>query len=282
MGTVAHPAVVVYPGAVGSYTSEAAERLYPEVEAKSAGSFADVVAAVRDGGADVGVLPIENTLAGIVADTCDLIADGSLPIVAETVIHIPHCLAGVPGSTTSGVTRIHSHPMALAQCRAFLDARFEEIGAPTTADAARIVAEAGDPSRAAIASPAAARQFGLEILETDISDHPDNMTRFVAIARAPLPDADGVDWKTALRVVTGHQPGALHEAIEPFRYHGVNMVSLHSRPIPGEPWRYQFLIDISGHQDDPQVRRALDDAAARSALLIRLGSFPAAERPAAP
>lgn len=282
MGTVANPAVVVYPGAVGSYTSEAAERLFPEVEATSAGSFADVVAAVRDGSADVGVLPIENTLAGIVADTCDLIADGSLPIVAETVIHIPHCLAGVPGATTAGVTRIHSHPMALAQCRAFLDARYEEIGAQTTADAARIVAEAGDPTCAAIASPAAARQFGLEILETDISDHPDNMTRFIAIARDPLPDATGIDWKTALRVVTGHQPGALHEAIEPFRYHGVNMVSLHSRPIPGEPWRYQFLIDISGHQDDPQVRRALDDAEARSALLVRLGSFPAAERPAAP
>ncbi len=282
MSIALHPSTVVYPGSAGSYTSEAAERLYPDVEATSAGSFADVVAAVRDGNADVGVLPIENTLAGIVADTCDLIADGSLPIVGETVIHIPHCLAGVPGATTAGVQRIHSHPVALAQCRNFLDARFEEIGAPTTADAARIVSEHGDPAWAAIASPTAARRFGLEILETDISDHPDNMTRFVAIARAPLELADGVAWKTALRVVTGHQPGALHEAIEPLRYHGVNMLSLHSRPIPGEPWRYQFLIDVEGHAADPQIARALDDVAARSALLVRLGSFPSAERPAAP
>ena len=280
--TPLHPASVVYPGSAGSYTSEAADRLFPDVDATSAGSFADVVAAVEGGSAEIGVLPIENTLAGIVADTCDLISEGAQPIVAETIIHIPHCLAGVPGATTAGVTDIHSHPVALAQCRDFLDARFSEHGAPTTADAARIVAERGDPTCAAIASPAAAARYGLEILEHDISDHPDNMTRFVAIAREPLPFAEDVDWKTALRVVTGHQPGALHDAIEPLRYHGVNMLSLHSRPIKGEPWRYQFLIDIAGHRDDPRIDRALDDVGSRSALVVVLGSFPAAAHPDAP
>ena len=277
-----HPTSVVYPGSAGSYTSEAADRLYPTVEATSAGSFADVHAAVADGSAEIGVLPIENTLAGIVADTCDLISDGALPIVAETIIHIPHCLAGVPGATTAGVTTIHSHPVALAQCRAFLNGRYEQRAASTTADAARIVAELGDPTCAAIASPAAAKRYGLEVLEHDISDHPDNMTRFVAIAREPLPFVEGTAWKTALRIVTGHQPGALHDAIEPLRYHGVNMQSLHSRPIPGEPWRYQFLIDIEGHRDDPRIERALADVASRSALLVVLGSFPAAKHPDAP
>jgi chorismate mutase / prephenate dehydratase len=277
-----HPTSVVYPGSAGSYTSEAADRLYPTVEATSAGSFADVHAAVADESADIGVLPIENTLAGIVADTCDLISDGALPIVAETIIHIPHCLAGVPGATTAGVTTIHSHPVALAQCRAFLNGRYEQRAASTTADAARIVAELGDPACAAIASPAAAKRYGLEVLEHDISDHPDNMTRFVAIAREPLPYVEGTAWKTALRIVTGHQPGALHDAIEPLRYHGVNMQSLHSRPIPGEPWRYQFLIDIDGHRDDPRIERALADVASRSALLVVLGSFPAAKHPDAP
>ena len=277
-----HPTSVVYPGSAGSYTSEAADRLYPTVEATSAGSFADVHAAVADESAEIGVLPIENTLAGIVADTCDLISDGALPIVAETIIHIPHCLAGVPGATTAGVTTIHSHPVALAQCRAFLNGRYEQRAASTTADAARIVAELGDPTCAAIASPAAAKRYGLEVLEHDISDHPDNMTRFVAIAREPLPYVEGTAWKTALRIVTGHQPGALHDAIEPLRYHGVNMQSLHSRPIPGEPWRYQFLIDIEGHRDDPRIERALADVASRSALLVVLGSFPAATHPDAP
>ena len=277
-----HPTSVVYPGSAGSYTSEAADRLYPTVEATSAGSFADVHAAVADESAEIGVLPIENTLAGIVADTCDLISDGALPIVAETIIHIPHCLAGVPGATTAGVTTIHSHPVALAQCRTFLNGRYEQRAASTTADAARLVAELGDPTCAAIASPAAAKRYGLEVLEHDISDHPDNMTRFVAIAREPLPYVEGTAWKTALRIVTGHQPGALHDAIEPLRYHGVNMQSLHSRPIPGEPWRYQFLIDIEGHRDDPRIERALADVASRSALLVVLGSFPAAKHPDAP
>ena len=277
-----HPTSVVYPGSAGSYTSEAADRLYPEIEATSAGSFADVYAAVGDSSAEIGVLPIENTLAGIVADTCDLISDGALPIVAETIIHIPHCLAGVPGATTAGVTTIHSHPVALAQCRAFLNGRYEQRAASTTADAARIVAELGDPTCAAIASPAAAKRYGLEVLEHDISDHPDNMTRFVAIAREPLPYVEGTAWKTALRIVTGHQPGALHDAIEPLRYHGVNMQSLHSRPIPGEPWRYQFLIDIEGHRDDPRIERALADVTSRSALVVVLGSVPAATHPDAP
>ena len=277
-----HPTSVVYPGSAGSYTSEAADRLYPEVEATSAGSFADVYAAVGNGTAEIGVLPIENTLAGIVADTCDLIADGSLPIVDETIIHIPHCLAGVPGATTAGITTIHSHPMALAQCRTFHNGHYEQRAASTTADAARIVAELADPTCAAIASPAAARQYGLEVLEHDISDHPDNMTRFIAVAREPLPYVEGTAWKTALRVVTGHQPGALHDAIEPLRYHGVNMQSLHSRPIPGEPWRYQFLIDIEGHRDDPRIERALADVTSRSALVVVLGSFPAATHPDAP
>ena len=277
-----NPTSVVYPGSAGSYTSEAADRLYPEIEATSAGSFADVYAAVGDGSAEIGVLPIENTLAGIVADTCDLIADGALPIVAETIINIPHCLAGVPGATTAGVTTIHSHPVALAQCRTFLDDRYDQRAAGTTADAARIVAELGDPTCAAIASPAAAKRYGLEVLEHDISDHPDNMTRFIAVAREPLPYVEGTAWKTALRVVTGHQPGALHDAIEPLRYHGVNMQSLHSRPIPGEPWRYQFLIDIEGHRDDPRIERALADVKSRTALIVVLGSFPAATHPDAP
>ena len=277
-----HPTSVVYPGSAGSYTSEAADRLYPEVEATSAGSFADVYAAVGDNSAEIGVLPIENTLAGIVADTCDLIADGALPIVAETIINIPHCLAGVPGATTAGVTTIHSHPVALAQCRTFLDDRYDQRAAGTTADAARIVAELGDPTCAAIASPAAAKRYGLEVLEHDISDHPNNMTRFIAVGREPLPYTEGTAWKTALRVVTGHQPGALHDAIEPLRYHGVNMQGLHSRPIPGEPWRYQFLIDIEGHRDDPRIERALADVASRSALVVVLGSYPAATHPDAP
>jgi prephenate dehydratase len=137
------------------------------------------------------------------------------------------------------------------------------------------------PSRtwAAIASPGAAQRYGLVVLDDDISDHKENFTRFVAVSRGGLRPRDGsAKWRTALRLVTGHEPGALHDAIEPFRYHKVNMVSLHSRPIHGEPWRYQFLVDIDGHRQDEVVVRALEDVERRSALLVTLGTYPAAPR----
>lgn len=270
---------IAYPGAAGSYTAEAAARLHPVAELFSAGQFEDVVEAVRSGAADQGVLPIENSLAGLVPETFDLLADGELPIVAEAVMHIPNCLAGVPGSVLEQVTDVYSHPVALQQCRRYLGRRFEQHGASTTSDAVRLVAEAGDPSRAAIASPSAAARYGLVVLDPDISDHPENFTRFVSITRGSLPAPSGeVDWHTALRIVTRHEPGALHDAIEPFRYHRVNMVSLHSRPIRGEPWRYQFYVDIAGHPAADETARALDDVRARSALLVVLGAYAAAAR----
>ncbi len=275
----AHRPRIAYPGAAGSYSAEASLALYPDADLYSAGTFEDVAEHVRDGRAAAGVLPIENSLAGLVAETCDLLAEGELPIGGEAVLHIPHCLCGVPGASIDGVRRIFSHPQALLQCRRFLNGRFEQTGTSTTSDAVREVAEAGNPTWAAIASPGAAERYGLAVLDADISDHAENFTRFVAIMRGALRPPDGVShWRTALRLVTRHEPGALHDAIEPFRYHGVNMVSLHSRPIAGEPWRYQFLVDIDGHRHDEVVSRAVEDVTRRSALLVTLGTYPAAAR----
>jgi chorismate mutase/prephenate dehydratase len=214
-----------------------------------------------------------------VVETWDLLAGGEFPIGAETVLHIPHCLAGVAGAAIEGIERVYSHPVALQQCRRFLNGRFERVATSTTSDAVRAVADAGDPAQAAIASPGAVARYGLTVLVPEISDHPENFTRFVAVSLGPLrPLIEGVPWRTALRVVTNHRPGALHEAIEPLRYHGVNMVSLHSRPIPGEPWRYQFSIDIDGHCEDATVKRALEDVERRSSLVVVLGVYPAARR----
>ncbi len=272
---------IAYPGAAGSYTAEAAHALYPDADLYSAGTFADVAAAVRAGRATIGVLPIENSLAGLVADTCDLIADGDLPIHAEAVMHIPHCLCALPGATIEGIRRIYSNPVALAQCRRLTGEGYELTSTSTTSDAVSAVADANDWSLAAIASPGAAARYGLAVLAADVSDHTENYTRFIGIRNSGLRPYDPAEsCRTALRIVTGHSPGALHAAIEPLRYHEVNMVSLHSRPIPGEPWRYQFLIDIEGHAAQPVVARALEDVEARSARLVILGSYPAAERPA--
>ena len=195
--------------------------------------------------------------------------------MAEVALHIPHCLVGPAGATMETIRVVHSHPMALAQCRNALNGRYERVASSTTSEAARTVAALGDVKVAAIASPLAARSAGLTIIAEEISDHPENLTRFVSLARFTRLDHDAhTEWHTALRLITKHEPGALHSAIEPLRYHDVQMTSLHSRPIMGEPWRYQFYIDVVGHRSATRVLRALKDVAERSAELHVLGSYP--------
>ena len=265
---------IAYPGSTGSYTEEAAARLYPDDERVAFADFEEAAKAVTSGDLARAVLPIENSLAGLVPDTLAIIERGELSIVAEAVIHIPHVLAGVPGASVEDVRVVHSHPMALAQCRTVLSA-YERVGASTTADAARHVAQLGDVSVAAVSSPLAAKQNGLQVLLDDVSDHPENLTRFAALARyLRLDHDDSYPCSTALRMITGHEPGSLHAAIEPFRYHRVNMTSLHSRPIMGQPWRYQFYVEIEGHRADASVRRALRDVGDRTPFLETLGSYP--------
>jgi prephenate dehydratase len=269
------PQHVAYPGAEGSYTEEAAGRLYPSARQTSFPTFDLVAAALVAGDVDRGVLPIENSLAGLVPETLAILEEGAVSIVAEVALHIPHCLVGPAGATLETVRVVHSHPMALAQCRAALNGRYERVAASTTSEAARTVAALGDITVAAIASPLAARRNGLTILAEEISDHPENLTRFVSLARHTRLDRDAhTEWHTALRLITRHEPGALHDAIEPLRYHGVQMTSLHSRPIMGEPWRYQFYIDVEGHRSERRVLRALRDVAERSAEMYVLGSYP--------
>ena len=208
-------------------------------------------------------------------DTLAILEEGAVSVVAEVALHIPHCLVGPAGATLETVRVVHSHPMALAQCRAMLNGRYERVAASTTSEAARTVAALGDVTVAAIASPLAARSHGLAIIAEEISDHPENLTRFVALARFTRLDHDAhAEWHTALRLITKHEPGALHTAIEPLRYHDVQMTSLHSRPIMGEPWRYQFYVDVVGHRSAPRVLRALKDVSERSAELHVLGSYP--------
>ena len=155
MGT--DPQHVAYPGAEGSYTEEAAGRLYPSARQSAFATFDLVAEALVAGEVDRGVLPIENSLAGLVPDTLAILEEGAVSVVAEVALHIPHCLVGVQGATLETVRVVHSHPMALAQCRSALNGRYERVAASTTSEAARTVAALGDISVAAIASPLAAR-----------------------------------------------------------------------------------------------------------------------------
>ena len=187
MGT--DPQHVAYPGAEGSYTEEAAGRLYPSARQSAFATFDLVAAALVAGEVDRGVLPIENSLAGLVPDTLAILEEGAVSVVAEVALHIPHCLVGVEGATLETIRVVHSHPMALAQCRSALNGRYERVAASTTSEAARTVAALGDITVAAIASPLAAqdarpRDPGRRDLRPPREPHPLRLARALHAARS--------------------------------------------------------------------------------------------------
>jgi prephenate dehydratase len=271
---------VGYPGRDGAHSAAACDRLFPSAELVALPSFTAVAEAAAEGAVEFGVLPIESSLSGPVAETHDLLYDSPLAITGETVLPIRHCLVGPAHVEMEEIRVVHSHPAALDQCRQLLAAMpwATAIAAATTADAAADVAERGDPTEAAIASERAANLYGLTVIAGDVGDHPEAYTRFVSIATYMRLDTYGKKWRTAFSFVTDHQPGALHRAIEPFARHRIDLMQLVSRPIPHSPWRYRFDAVLTGHPLDPVVREALSDIRARTRQLRVFGSYPAEER----
>jgi chorismate mutase/prephenate dehydratase len=272
------PVQVAYPGPDGTHAAAAADRLFPEaVELIALPTFSAVVEAATLRSVDFGVLPIESSLAGPVAETHDLLYGSALAIANETVLPIHHLLLGLRAVALEEITVVRSHPMALDQCRLLLASMpwATAIATPTTSDAAAQVAERGDPSEAAIASERAAEMYGLQVIRGDVGDHPEAYTRFVAVA--PYVRLDRIDgaWRTAFAFVTDHRPGALHRALEPFARHSLDLVQLVSRPIPQTPWRYRFDAVLAGHPLDPIVRETLAEMAAATRQLVVFGSYPA-------
>src|SRR5262245_18437139 len=270
--------IVGYPGRDGAHSAAACDRLFGDTaDLVALPSFAAVTAATADRTIDVGVLPIESSLAGPVAETHDLLYDSPLAITGETVIPIRHFLVGPAEVPLHGITAVHSHPVALDQCRRLLASmpNAPAIAAATTADAAADVAERGEPREVAIASERAARLHGLIVIAADVGDHPEAFTRFVAVETRMRLDVNGKPWRTAFSFVTDHQPGALHRAIEPFARHHIDLLQLVSRPIPQSPWKYRFDAVLTGHPLDPIVRDTLIEVRASTRLLRVFGSYPA-------
>lgn len=289
-GTVSPPrahragaaARVAFQGELGAYSEEAV-RLYfgRDAEPVPRREFHQVGAAVTDGSVDYGLLPIENTLAGSVMPSYDVLGGGGLEVVGEVIAPIHHCVLGVAGSAVERLARVLSHPVALAQCRRFLTAQpqIEAVAVYDTAGAAREVAEAGRRDVAAIAGRAAASRYGLDVLATAVEDRSDNQTRFLVVARPgsrPPRDAGGPPGrhKTALLVETENAPGALVRTLLPFSESGINLSKLESRPGP-EPWTYRFFMELEVHAEQPAARRALEDVRGRASLVRVLGSYPA-------
>jgi len=270
--------IVAYPGREGAHAAAAADQLFPTgAELVALPSFSAVAEAASEGTVSFGVLPIESSLAGPVAETHDLLYDSPLSITAETILPIRHCLVGLARTPLEEIRIVRSHPVALDQCRRLLAAMpwATAIAAATTGDAAAEVAESGDANQAAIASERAAVAHGLTVLAGDVGDHPEAYTRFVSVATYTRLDRESESWRTAFSFVTDHQPGALHRAIEPLGRHRIDLCLLVSRPIPQTPWRYRFDAVLGGHPLDPIVRDALVEMTSVTRQLTVFGSYPA-------
>jgi prephenate dehydratase len=267
---------VAYPGREGAHSAAASERLFPEGELVPLPSFTAVAEAAAACAVDFGVLPIESSLTGPIAETHDLLYDSPLSIVGETVLPIRHCLVGPELVPLEEIRVVRSHPAALDQCRRLLAAMpwATAIAAATTADAAAHVAESGDPTEAAITSERASVLYGLTVISGNVGDHPEAYTRFVSLAPYTRLDRERDAWRTAFSFVTDHRPGALHRAIEPFARHAVDLVQLVSRPIPHEAFQYRFDAVLSGHPLDPVISEALAELRATTEQLTVFGSYP--------
>jgi len=269
---------VAYPGPAGSHSDAATAVLAPEAShTVGLPSFTAVVDAAVTTAVSLGVLPIESSLIGPIAETHDLLYRAPLSIVREASLPIRHCLVGLHGATLERARVVRSHPAAFDQCRELLaDWNVRCVPAATTADAAREVRDAGDPAELAIASAEAAATYSLTVVADDVGDGPGAFTRFVAVA--PYTQVSGGEgWRTALSFVTDHRPGALFRALAPFSRNGLNLVQLVSRPLPNSSWRYRFDVVLDGHVFDPGLRLALIQLRDCTRELRVFGSY-AAER----
>ncbi|MGE0641667.1 MAG: prephenate dehydratase [Thermoanaerobaculia bacterium] len=277
------PLRVAYQGAEGSYSHLTAQRAY---SGRSGGvlltgheSFRGAADAVVAGDADLALLPIENSTAGSINETYDLLAEGRLRITGERVTAIEHCLLALPGTAIAGLRTVLSHPQALRQCDGFFCAHPELRAREEydTAGAARKVRESGDRTLAAIASASAAGTYGLEILARGIQSEATNATRFVEVALHPIPVPPDRPVKTSLVLtLAAERPGALGEVLSELARRGLNLTKLESRPIPGSRWSYRFYLDVEGHASSDRFREALEAVAPSTAELVVLGTYPVA------
>jgi prephenate dehydratase len=269
------PTRVAFPGERGAYSEDAVAAMWPGAAPVPARYPVDVAHAVVTGDVEAGILPVENSLAGSVVASYDALAEcNELHAVAERVVRIRHCLVAASGATLESIEVVESHPVALAQCTAFLarHPRFELRAATDTGRAARDVAEAGDPRRAAIAGLAAAQRYGLCVLAAGTEDRADNQTRFLAISRTPAVIPGGTAARTSLVFTTANDPGALVRALSPLAAHALNLTKLESRPT-GEPWTYRFFADVEHYAGAAAFDLALRGMRAATQTLRVLGTY---------
>jgi prephenate dehydratase len=264
---------IAFQGEPGAYSEEAVFGYLGAVETQPCETFEDVFEAVTSGDSDLGLIPIENSLAGSIHQNYDLLLRHELHIVGEYFLRVRHCLISFPDVEKKDIKRVISHPQALGQCAGYL----RGLGVKTepvydTAGSVKMLKSSGEHTTAAIASKRAAEIYEMRILEEGIEDNPENYTRFLAISPNQMqPEGEA---KTSIVFTLKNQPGALFKALSVFALRDIDLTKIESRPLAGKPWEYLFYIDFIGAMKDEPVRRALDHLGEYALMLRVLGSYP--------
>lgn len=273
---------VAYQGERGAFSEDAAHQLLGDnIDTMPCRTFEEMFEAVSTHAADAAAVPIENSLAGSVHKNYDLLLEHDLTIIGETNVRIVHHLIAPRGVALSDVRRVHSHPVALAQCEKFLrsNPQIEVAPAYDTAGSVKMVVESGSKGEAAIAGATAAAVYGADIIAEGIEDNPKNYTRFLLLTR---PDrAAGIETKsntnqrkTSIVFRVANKPGGLFRALAAFALRDIDLTKIESRPIEGRPWEYSFYLDLIGDQHDAHVERALANLSELAESVRVLGSYP--------
>ena len=270
------PLKIAFQGEPGANSHIAVTEAFPDAEPLPCATFEDALSAIASGEADLGMIPIENSVAGRVADIHHLLPASRLFIVGEWFLPIHHQLMAPRGASLAAIKTVESHVHALGQCRRIIRQRgFKPIVAADTAGAARLIAERGDRSVAAIASRLAAQIYGLDILAEDVEDETHNTTRFVVLSRdekwAPRGSAPVV---TTFVFRVRNLPAALYKALGGFATNGVNMTKLESYMVDGNFFATQFYADVDGHPDERGLAFALEELKFFSREFRVVGVYP--------
>ena len=267
-------AAVVFQGAEGSYSEEAAHTFFSETaEFFHTDTFRNAMLALDEGRAEYAVLPIENSTAGIVSEIYDLMAEFEHYIVGEQMIKIEHCLLGCEGTTLDSIHTVYSHPQSLMQSERFLRSypEWKIISMSNNAFAAKKVADEKDISQAAIAGEHAAKVYGLDIIQKGVNHSDTNTTRFIVVSNRKIFVKNAK--KISLCFEVPDESGSLYRMLSHFIYNNINMKKIESRPIEGRNWEYRFFLDFEGNLSDPGVKNALCGLREEARSLRILGNY---------
>lgn len=286
--SAAHPSVrVAFQGEPGAFSEEAVLAFFADPEPVAVPTWRAIFETVRDGAVDAGVVAIENSLAGSIRETYDLLGEFDLRIVGAVSVPVRLALLALPGQSLDDVDRVYSHAQALAQADEFLRGRsWQVLTTYNTAGAARTIADRGERRAAAIASPRVADLYGLQVLAAEVQSGDANRTRFAVLTDPARPDglpAAAVRDTAALaarpRMTTlvfavRNVPGSLHRCLGAFATRNVNLSRLESRPSRAARWEYVFWVDADADADDPACAGALEALRGEAAMVRVLGSYP--------